>query len=239
MTSGPALVQLRNVRKEYQSLRPLRIANFDLGQADTAAIIGLDRAGAEVLVNMITGASLPDEGEVVIFGGSTRDITTTDAWFGALDGFGILSERLVLVDQLTVRQNLALPLSLDLESMTPEVSRAVDALQEEVGISADEAARPIGAANAVTKLRMRLGKALALTPQVLLAEHPNALVPADEVARLGRDLASITSRRGIAMLLLTADAAFARVACRRVFTLRPATGELIAAASGWRRWLSR
>ena len=239
MTSGAALVQLRDVRKEYQSLRPLRIANFDLGQADAAAIIGLDRAAAEVLVNMITGASLPDEGEVVIFGGSTRDITTTDAWFGALDRFGILSERLVLVEELTVRQNLALPLSLDLESMTPEVSRAVDALREEVGISADEAARPMGAAGAVTKLRVRLGKALALGPQVLLAEHPNALVPADEVARLGRDLASITSRRGIAMLLLTADAPFARVACRRVLTLLPATGELVVPPMGWRRWLGR
>ena len=235
MTAEDAIVRLRGVRKEHLALRPLRIEQFELAPADTVALIGFDRAGAEVLVNMITAATLPDEGDVTIFGRSTRDITTTDAWFSVLDRFGILSERVVLIDELTVRQNLALPLSLDLESMAPDLRREVDALCAEVGIPAVEADRPMGGAGAATRLRVRLGKALALTPQVVLAEHPNASLPADEVAAFGRDLASIASRRKIALLLLTADTAFAAAACRRVLTLRPATGEL-ALSSGWRRW---
>jgi ABC-type transporter Mla maintaining outer membrane lipid asymmetry ATPase subunit MlaF len=235
MTSGDPVVRLRGVRKEYQALRPLRIAQFDLARTDTVGLLGFDRAAAEVLVNMITGATLPDEGDVVIFGGSTRDITTTDAWFGALDRFGILSERVVLLDELTVRQNLALPLSLDLEVMTPELSRLVDALCVEVRIPAEEADRPMGSAGLATKLRVRLGKALALKPHVILAEHPNASLPAEDVVRFGRDLASIAARRGIAMVILTADRAFAAAACRRVLTLSPATGELIPSATGWRR----
>ncbi len=236
MTADDAAIRLRGVRKEYHSLRPLRIEEFELHATDTVALIGFDRAAAEVLVNMITAATLPDEGDVVIFGCSTRDITTTDAWFSALDRFGILSERVALVDELTVWQNLALPLSLDFESMAPDLRRAVDALCAEVGISASEAERPMGAAGAATRLRVRLGKALALTPQVVLAEHPNASLPADAVAAFGRDLASIASRRNIAVLLLTADAVFGAAACRRLLTLRPATGEL-AASTGWRRWL--
>jgi putative ABC transport system ATP-binding protein len=236
MTFDGPVVRVHGVRKEYHSMRPLRIAQFELGSTDTVALLGFDRAAAEVLVNMITGATLPDEGDVVIFGGSTRDITTTDSWFGVLDRFGILSERVVLVDELSVRQNLALPLSLDVESMAPELGREVDALRAEVGITVDEADAGIGSADPATRLRVRLGKALALEPDVILAEHPNASLPADEVAPFGRDLASIALRRGIAMLLFTADAAFAAAACRRVLTLRPATGELVP-SSGWRRWL--
>ena len=235
MTSQDALVRLSEVRKEYQSLRPLRIAHFELRPADTVALIGLDRAGAEVLVNMITAATLPDEGEVVIFGRATRDITTTDGWFSVLDRVGILGERVVLVNELTVRQNLALPLTLDLESMAAGVRGEVDALCAEVGIPSDEADRPMGAAGPATVLRVRLGKALALAPQIVLAEHPNASLPAAEVAAFGRDLASIASRRTIALVLLTADTAFAASACRRVLTLRPATGELVP-STGWRRW---
>ena len=236
MTSDDPPVRLRGVRKEYHSLRPLRIEEFELQSSDTVALIGFDRAAAEVLVNMITAATLPDEGDVVIFGRSTRDITTTDAWFATLDRVGILSERVALIEELTVWQNLALPLSLDFESMTPDLRREVDALRAEVGIPADEADRPMGAAGAVTRLRVRLGKALALTPLVVLAEHPNASIPADAVAAFGRDLAYIASRRHIALLLFTADTAFASAACRRLLTVRPATGEL-AASSGWRRWL--
>jgi len=238
MTPQDALLRLSGVRKEYQSLRPVRIAHFELRPADTVALIGLDRAGAEVLVNMMTAATLPDEGEVVIFGRPTRDITTTDGWFSVLDRVGILSERVVLVNELTVRQNLALPLTLDLESMAADVRRQVDALCAEVGIPADEADRPMGAAGPATMLRVRLGKALALAPQVVLAEHPNASLPAGEVAAFGRDLASIATRRRIALLLLTADMAFAAAACRRVLTLRPATGEL-SPSTGWRSWFRR
>jgi ABC-type lipoprotein export system ATPase subunit len=174
----------------------------------------------------------------VIFGRPTRDITTTDGWFDVLDRFGILSERVVLVNELTVRQNLALPLTLELESMAADVRRRVDALCAEVGIPSDEADRPMGAAGPATMLRVRLGKALALAPQVVLAEHPNASLPAGEVAAFGRDLASIASRRRIALLLLTADMAFAASACRRVLTLRQATGEL-SPSTGWRSWFGR
>lgn len=236
MTVDEPVVRLRGVRKEYQSLRPLRIEEFDLAPTDTVALLGFDRAAAEVLVNMITGATLPDEGDVIVFGGSTRNITTTDAWFTTLDRFGILSERVVLLDELTVRQNLALPLSLDLESMTPELSRQVDALRVEVGIPAEEADRPMGSAGLSTKLRVRLGKALALKPNVILAEHPNASLPADDVVQFGRDLASIAATRRIAMLVLTADTAFAAAACRRVLALSPATGELTPSPAGWRGW---
>ncbi len=238
MTSQDALVRLSGVRKEYQSLRPLRIEQLELLPGDTGALMGLDRAGAEVLVNMITAATLPDEGDVVTFGRSTRDITSTDGWFSVLDRVGILSERVVLVNELTVRQNLALPLTLDLESMAADVKRDVDALCTEVGIPTDEADRPMGAARPATTLRVRLGKALALGPEVVLAEHPNALLSPDEVATFGRDLASIAARRGIALLLLTADTAFATLVCRRVLTLRPATGEL-SPSSGWPSWFGR
>ena len=87
-------------------------------------------------------------------------------------------------------------------------------------------------------MRVRLGKALALNPGVLLAEHPNAGVPPNEVARFGADLAAIAANRDLAMLVLTADTAFAAAVCKQVLTLRPSTGELVA-ASRWTRWFVR
>ena len=230
-----AVLRLTDVSKDFHSLRPLRIKQLELASTDTTAILGLDRAAAEVLVNMISGATLPDQGEVFVFGGSTRAITNTDAWFGILDRLGILSERMVLVDELTVGQNLALPLSLEVEMLASDIRERVEQLASEVGISSADAARPMGAASPSTKVRTRLGKALALDPPILLAEHANASLPADEAAALARDLAAIARRRQIAMLVITADSAFASAACGRVLTLQPATGEL-APQSTWRRW---
>jgi putative ABC transport system ATP-binding protein len=238
MTEGELLVTLRGVRKDYHALRPLRVERFELRDRETVALLGFDRAAAEVIVNLITGAALPDQGEVDVFGGSTRAITHPDAWFRLLDRIGLLTERVVLLDELTVEQNLALPLSLDVAAMAPEVRARVERIGVEVGLPSDVMRRPMGATGPVIRARVRLGKALALDPRVLLAEHPTAALPLEEVPRFAADLSGIAARRSLAMLVLTADAAFAAAACRQVLSWRPATGAL-EAAPGWWNWLTR
>ena len=236
--AAEVVIALHGVRKDYRGLRPLRVEHFELRQGETLALVGFDRAAAEVLVDLITAATLPDAGSVDIFGSPTRVITDPDAWLGSLDRFGILSERMALVDELTVPQNLALPLSFEIDEMPAEVRRRVEELAAEVGIAPTDRAQSMARAGPALRTRVRLGKALALNPPVLLAEHPNASLAPHEASRLADDLAVIASRRSLAMLVLTADAEFAAAACRRQLALRPATGEL-AAASGWRRWFSR
>ena len=69
-------------------------------------------------MNLITGATLPDTGDVDVFGVSTRNIADPDAWVVEIDRFGILSERAVLLDAFTVEQNLALPFSLEVDELS-------------------------------------------------------------------------------------------------------------------------
>ena len=238
MKSSPPVIELRDVRKDYGGLRPLRIAYFALQPRETVALLGFDRAAAEVMVNLISAATLPDSGDVEIFGSSTRQITDAAAWFRSLDRFGLLSERAVLVDELSVEQNLALPLSFEVDDMPPAVRSQVARIADEVGISSVHRGASMRMADADLRMRVRLGKALALNPGVLLAEHPNAAVPANEVARFGTDLAAIAASRDLAMLVLTADTAFAAAVCKHVLTLRPSTGQLVA-SSRWSRWFAR
>src|SRR5690348_15219800 len=74
-TDMPApLVQVRNVVKDFRALRPLRLRHFDLGERDSVALLGFDQAMAEVLVSLITGAIVPDEGFIAVFGQETTTI---------------------------------------------------------------------------------------------------------------------------------------------------------------------
>ena len=236
-SSGP-VIELKNVSKEYGGLRPLRIEYFALQPSDTVALLGFDRAAAEVVVNLISAATLPDTGDVEIFGSPTHHITDASAWFRSLDRFGILSERAVLIDELTVEQNLALPLSFEVDDMPAAVRSQIAEIADEVGISSADRRTSMKLADPGIRTRVRLGKALALDPKVLLAEHPNAGVPLNEVARFGATLAAIAAKRDLAMLVLTADTAFAAAVCKQVLTWRPSTGELVA-ASRWTRWFAR
>jgi predicted ABC-type transport system involved in lysophospholipase L1 biosynthesis ATPase subunit len=110
-------------------------------------------------------------------------------------------------------------------------------LASECGIEPAILPRPLAAAGPAARVRVRLARALALDPLVLLAEHPNAPLDRPEAARLAADLSAVAGGRNLAMLVLTADAAFAAALGARVMTFAPATGRLVP--PGWRAWLSR
>ena len=238
MPSTEVVISLRNVHKEYRGLRPLRVKHLELRQGESVALMGLDQVGAEVLVNLITGATLPDSGDVEVFGEATGAITDPDVWLAAADRFGILSDRIVLLESFSVEQNLALPLSLELDDLAVTVRASVRRLADEVGITQTQLSQAVSNLGAESQLRVRLGKALALTPRVLLAEHPNLTLSPEYLPRFAADLASIGASRGLAMVVMTAEATFANAVSDRVLTLTPATGALTT-VSGWRRWLTR
>lgn len=236
MPEAPApLVQLRNVVKHYLGLRPLRVKHFDLRPGQTIALVGLDAAMAEVLVNLLTAGSLPDEGEVRVFGESTAAITDRESWIRMLDRFGLISDRSVLLDQLTAEQNLAIPLSLEIHSMSGALRAEVDRLSNEVRLAADVLRQPLGALSPAERLRIRLGRALALAPEVLLAEHPNATITVTEAREFAADLARISRARGIGTLVMTADRKFAHAVADQVLELAPASGDLRPIRRWWIR----
>ena len=114
-----AILQVRDVVKDYRALRPLRVQSLDLREGEHLALLGFDQAGAEVLVNLLTGALLPDAGTVSVFGEPTSAITNAEGWVRFLDQFGLISERAVMLDQLSAGQNLAMPRLLATRAKSP------------------------------------------------------------------------------------------------------------------------
>ena len=229
------LLQLSAVTKDYRGLRPLRIDHLEVASGDQLAIIGLDRLAAEVFINLVTGATLPDRGEVTAFGRSTSAIQDSADWLATLDRFGIVSERAVLLDALSVTQNLAMPFSLEIEPPPGSVLLQVKALADEVGLDAAWWDRPVADLDLPGRLRVRFARALALQPAVLLLEHPSAGLTSGDAALTGRDIRTISERRGLAAVTLTADPVFAGVIAARVLILEPATGRLVERRRSWFR----
>ena len=229
------LLQLSAVSKDYHGLRPLRIEQLEVAPGDQLAIVGLERPAAEVFIHLVTGATLPDRGEIIVFGRATAAIQDSADWFATLDRFGIVSERAVLLDALSVIQNLAVPFSLEIEPPPDSVQSSARILASEVGLEAASWDRPVAELDLPSRLRVRFARALALEPAVLLLEHPSAGLTGADAALIGRDLRAVSERRGVAAVTLTADPAFAAVIAARVWTLQPATGRLVERSRSWFR----
>ena len=234
MTPAPAL-EFAGVTKSYAALRPLRIASLVVATEERVAVSGIDEPGAELLVNLVTGASLPDEGDVRVFGRRTADIPDGDEWLSSLDRFGIVSERGVLLEGSTVMQNLALPFTLEIDPIPESTLRQVTTLAVECGIAAEWLDRQTGQAPPAVRARIHLARALALDPQLLVLEHPTAAIPEAERAAFGALVARVCEARRLTALAITFDSAFAAAAAHRTLTLQPATGELVSARRRWWR----
>jgi ABC-type transporter Mla maintaining outer membrane lipid asymmetry ATPase subunit MlaF len=226
------ILDLAGVTKDYRGLRPLRIERLSVSAGERIALLGLDLVSAEVLLNLVTGATLPDRGEVIVFGRRTADIGDATEWLALVDRFGIVSERAVLLENLTVLQNLALPLTLDIEPLSNETRERALALAREVGVDGTPLDGPVGALDPGAQMRIRLGRALALDPELLLLEHVTAGIPPAEAPALGEAIARIGAARGTAVLALGVDERFARAVGGRVLRWDAASGRL-SERRGW------
>jgi ABC-type polar amino acid transport system ATPase subunit len=230
-----AAIVVRGVMKNYGGLRPVRLASLAVRPGERVAITGVDAPAAEVLVNLLTGATLPDEGEVRLFGRATAAISDADDWLATLDRIGMVSPRAMLADELTVEQGIAMAFTLSLEPVPAAVAADVARLAREAGLGEADLHASLAGATPLVKARCRLARALATSPAVLVLEHANALVP-EGAGAWGREIAAVAGARGMALLALTADERFARAVADTVFVLDAATGRLTA-RGGWRGWL--
>jgi predicted ABC-type transport system involved in lysophospholipase L1 biosynthesis ATPase subunit len=232
------LIELRDVEKAYQALRPLRIARFSVARGQQYALSGFDAGAAEAFVHLVTGAMLPDRGDVRVAGRSTRDIATDVEWLSSLDKFGIVTERAVLVEPLSAEANLALPLTLAVEPLVESVRTVVHQLADEVGLPRERLAERAGSLTTSERIRLHLARALAPRPDLLLLEHATARLDSDASRAFGQTLRDVSTSRGLAWLALTADEAFAQAAGGIRLHLDAATGRLAPAGGFWRRMVA-
>jgi lipoprotein-releasing system ATP-binding protein len=236
--SDTPLLDVSGLVKQYQGLRPLRIARLQVSRGDRLALAGFDEGAAEAFVLLVTGAAVPDAGDILVAGRNTREIATDTEWLLSLDRFGIVTARAVLIESLPIESNMALPMTLSIDPVPDDVRRRIAALAQETGLFPDRLASPASSLTPEERVRVHLARALAPGPLVLLLEHPTVgLAPAAAEA-IGTTLKSVAESRGIAWIALTEDDGFARAAGGTRLRLRPATGEL-ARDGFWRNVFGR
>jgi ABC-type lipoprotein export system ATPase subunit len=233
MPDVPAALELREVEKQYGALRPLRVRSLRIQPRTRATLIGLDLPAAETFVNLITGAVLPEKGEVITLGRPTSSIVEAEVWLKFVEQFGFVSDRIALLDAMTAGQNLAIPFSLEIDPIPKDIQIRVNALAAEVGIAPADIAVRVGEGSPTLRAKIRLARALALDPLVVVLEHPTAMLPSEEVKPYAGMLARICETRGLTMVALSMDEKFGSALGGRLLSWQPATGEFKERRRWW------
>ena len=181
------LLYLDNVQVSFDGYKALRGLSLALEPGEMRAIIGPNGAGKTTMMDVITGKTRPDDGEVLFEG--QLDLTTLDEAAIAEIGIGRKFQKPTVFDSHTIEDNILLALkskrtvgrTLFWKTESPQQKRIDDIL----GIIrlADRRDRLAGSLSHGQKQWLEIGMLLAQDPKLLLVDEPAAGMTDGETAQ--------------------------------------------------------
>ena len=209
---GAAVLTLQGVTKRFGARTILNNVSLALGAGEYVAIVGESGIGKSTLLNVIAGLEPVDGGEIVFEGKRLTAMDDDALTLLRRDNFGFVFQAFHVLPQLSVEQNVALPLLL--RKLPTENAKAALAA---VGLAGREASAPRELSGGELQ-RVAIARALVGDPKLVLADEPTGnLDPenARQVLELFRT--QVKSRRAAAILATHSEAAAA--ACDRRYRL--------------------
>ncbi len=208
------LIEARDVYRSFGQTPALAGAGLSVARGEILAVMGPSGSGKSTLLHCLAGIFTPDRGEVW-FDGQRLD-TLTDAKRTELrrTAFGFVFQFGQLVPELTVADNIALPLLLGRVRRKAAYARA-EAWLPRLGLDG-LGARRTGELSGGEAQRVALARALVAQPKVLFADEPTGSLDTLTGEMVMDLLVSIAREEGTTVVLVTHDARVAAYADREV-----------------------
>jgi urea transport system ATP-binding protein len=220
MSSGVALY-LDDVQVTFDGFRALRGLSLSIDVGELRCVIGPNGAGKTTMMDVITGKTRPDAGQV--FFGRSLDLTTLNEPQIAAAGIGRKFQKPTVFEHLTVFENLELAVKADksvraslLRRLSGEAIDRIGELLETVEL-ADKAQERAGLLSHGQKQWLEIGMLLAQRPLLLLLDEPVAGMTDHETKRTAELLQSLAGQHSI--MVVEHDMEFVASIARKVTVL--------------------
>jgi len=204
MNSRPFL-RVEALRKEFSrktgTLEVLKGISFSLERGEMLGVVGVSGAGKTTLLQIVGTLDRPTSGAVVYDG---RDVTGMGE--EELAGFrnrsiGFVFQFHHLLPEFNSRENVMLPCLISGMSWEEADRRATELLAE-VGLS-DRLTHRVGEISGGEQQRVAICRALAMGPEVILADEPTGNLDKETASGVMDLLETLNRNRGLSMVVVT------------------------------------
>lgn len=212
--SAEVLLAAQDVHLSYGKTRALRGASLDVHAGEIVAMRGTSGSGKSSLLHCMAGIISPDTGRVLYM---TRDLTRMgDPELSALrrHDFGFVFQFGELVPELTISENVGLPLRLNGVRSRVVKRETVDML-DRLGIAPLAGKRPAEVSGGQAQ-RAAVARALVHKPRVVFADEPTGSLDSDNSKLVLNEFLSLARTEGTAVLLVTHEETVASICDRYV-----------------------
>lgn len=208
------MIEAKDVHRSFGQTQALKGAGVAAAEGEILAIMGPSGSGKSTLLHCLAGIFTPDSGEIW-FAGERLD-TMNDARRTELrrTDFGFVFQFGQLVPELTVADNVALPLLLNKVGRRAAYKTARSWLERlELG---GLGARRTGELSGGQAQRVAIARALAVQPKVLFADEPTGSLDSLTGEKVLDVMVGLARQEGTTVIIVTHDARVAAYADRGV-----------------------
>lgn len=219
--SHGTILYLENVTVSFDGFKALNNLTLYINDGELRCIIGPNGAGKTTMMDVITGKTRPDFGEV--FFGQTMDLTRMSEHEIARAGVGRKFQRPTVFPEHTVFENLELAMHADkrvwaslFARLSGEQRDRIDEVLHIIGLSGRRTARAALLSHG-QKQWLEIGMLLMQNPRILLVDEPVAGMTHQEMELTAQLLTSLAGKHSV--VVVEHDMEFIRSIARTVTVL--------------------
>lgn len=217
------VLNIQNLRKVYGSrfggVKYTALDNIDLkvNEGEFVGIMGPSGSGKTTFLNVISTIDKPTSGKVEIDGRDISQLKEPHLSAFRRDKLGFIFQDFNLLDNMTLKENIVLPLALSNTSYG-EIQKRLKEITSKLGISEVLNKHPYEVSGG-QKQRAAAARAIISNPSLILGDEPTGALDSKSSKELLSAMQYLNEKNKATILMVTHDA-FAASYCKRVIFIK-------------------
>lgn len=218
-TIGNPVLRVEHLEKVYGKrgavTRALSDVTFDVAAGEFVAIMGASGSGKSTLLNCVSTIDVPTSGRVCVEGRDVTRLRGRELTRFRREQLGFVFQDSNLLDTLTARENVALPLTIA-HVPAKEVLSRVEEVAMRLGILEVLDKYPYQMSGGQQQ-RVAAARALVCDPALMMADEPTGALDSKNARLLLECFENLNTRYGATVLVVTHDSFVASYTSRVLF----------------------
>ena len=200
------LVEMRGIRKSFGAVQALRGVDLALHHNEVLGLVGDNAAGKSTLMKILSGAYLPDEGEILVEGQRAQIRQPEDA---RRLGIEMVYQDFALVNNLDVAANIFLGREIVRFGLGPirimdqrHMAREAERLMERLRIDIASVRQKVETLSGGQRQAVAIGRATAFNAKVIIMDEPTAALSVAAIDKV-LDLIQQLKEQGSSIIIIS------------------------------------
>lgn len=232
------VIQTKNLSKSYGKTQVLKNIDLTIESGEFTAIMGPSGSGKTTLMNVLSTIDTFNGGNVSLDGKSLLDLKKKSLRQFRQERMGFIFQDYNLLDTLSVKENILLPLSLH-KTPVEEMEKRLGSIAQTLNIEPILNQYPSEISGG-QKQRVAAARAIITNPSIVFADEPTGALDSRSATQLLEQLEGLNQKFKTTILMITHDP-YAASYCKRVIFLRDGSimNELYKGEQGQKEFFNR